>query len=179
MLMIIRDKRFINCALDNALEGLGSIFHHSFEVIIKRSFSQKRTQTCFSVHHTILEESPEEDMQKWAKDQKYTPWVAVAAQIPVRSSLPDSFCALSYETLCIVLGELPWIALHRLTPTYTNQPTCLHSRSIRSFSRSSLLLLSRPSLCEVERLASPWSNCSSMGQNASPYSSPSPHSVNL
>jgi sacsin len=77
----------INQAVKAALADPDYAFDHSFEVKIKCGSSQESNETCFVVHHTIRGDSMDSQMRQWKADQSLVPWVAVAAQYPVSTSL--------------------------------------------------------------------------------------------
>jgi sacsin len=79
-----RHKLKINNAVKYALENPTYSFDHSFEFGIERRSAGGTTNTKFVVHHSIQCGLMDETLRAWAKVQNYIPWVAVAAQLPVR-----------------------------------------------------------------------------------------------
>ncbi|KAG0646208.1 hypothetical protein D0Z07_8415 [Hyphodiscus hymeniophilus] len=96
-----------------------SSFDHSFEVVIRRSSGKEVKEMPFVIHHTIGGETLDGGIQKWAKEQKYTPWVAIAAQIPYFED--------SHGSLFTVLP----------LPIPVNQPVFIHGQFSLSPDRAS------------------------------------------
>jgi sacsin len=79
-----RHKLKINNAVKYALENPSYSFDHSFEIGIEHKSAGETANTKFVVHHSIQCGLMDETLRAWAKVQNYIPWVAVAAQLPVR-----------------------------------------------------------------------------------------------
>jgi hypothetical protein len=81
----------VSDALEHALKDQEKSFHDSFEVGIEYRYNEELKNTAFIVHHTIQWNMMDRSLKDWAMDQKLTPWVAVAAQLPVSRHLPQRF----------------------------------------------------------------------------------------
>jgi sacsin len=78
-----RHKSKVNNAVKCALKDPTYSFDHSFELTIEQRSTGVPTRTKFIVHHSIQCGLMDTKLRDWAIDQKYIPWVAVAAQLPV------------------------------------------------------------------------------------------------
>jgi len=75
----------VNSAVKQALADPLFSFDLSFEAEIEHRIAGDSKKTSFVIHHTINCGSMDDSLRDWAKDQKFLPWVAVAAPLPVSS----------------------------------------------------------------------------------------------
>jgi sacsin len=78
-----RQRLKINNAVKSAFEDSAYHFDHSFAFGIEHRSDGESIIRKFVVHHTIQCDLMDKRSRAWAKEQKYIPWVAVAAQLPV------------------------------------------------------------------------------------------------
>jgi sacsin len=79
-----RNKRSVNEVIRAAPRGLEKPFEVSFDVDIESWSPTLKSRTSFAVHHSVASHPPDEKLREWCNAQAMIPWVAVAAQIPVR-----------------------------------------------------------------------------------------------
>ena len=82
----------IKSALQSAANDPTFAFNHSFVIKVEYHNGDELCQTEFGVHHCISGISAEvsarklpQEVQQWSEKEKLTPWIAVAAQLPVRA----------------------------------------------------------------------------------------------
>lgn len=113
-------KSKINDAVEAALRDSSYTFNSSFETSINYAYPGGSKTNTFVVQHRIDSAGMDETLRKWSEEQKFTPWVAVAAQIPSQTS--------RYTT---------GVVIYRLTAANTHRSTCPNSCLIQPLSRPS------------------------------------------
>ncbi|KAH7330503.1 hypothetical protein BKA65DRAFT_404568 [Rhexocercosporidium sp. MPI-PUGE-AT-0058] len=113
-------KTKINNAVKSALMSPSFSFHHNFQAGIQHTSNEKSTTTQFMVQH-IIQDSMDDSLRSWARDQQLIPWVAVAAQLPL-SPANNTQCSL-FTVLPLPLQTVQPVHIHALfslTPDRAN-----------------------------------------------------------
>ncbi|KAH7383481.1 hypothetical protein BKA64DRAFT_682440 [Cadophora sp. MPI-SDFR-AT-0126] len=114
-------KSKINDAVKSALSPSASPFHYSFPAGIQYTLNGNAVATTnFLIQHSI-QDSMDEGLRIWAKDQQLIPWVAVAAQL-LTSSSSSAQCSL-FTVLPLPVRIIQPIHIHALfslTPDRAN-----------------------------------------------------------
>ncbi|KAJ5050730.1 uncharacterized protein L3040_002603 [Drepanopeziza brunnea f. sp. 'multigermtubi'] len=115
----------IQDAVKEALNDPTFSFEHHFQMGIRHNTSEKPTKpttTRFLVQHSIETGSMNAQLRGWATKQKFTPWVALATQLPIQSE--DKFNGSLFTVLQL--------------PVTTAQPLLIHASFSLSPDRAGL-----------------------------------------
>lgn len=72
----------------------GETYH---EVHLRHWAAQRETRKTFGVLNSVAGSAPDASLVRWAASEKLFPWVAVAAQITVRSLCSTSYIGISQQ----------------------------------------------------------------------------------